>query len=153
MRPIFSWAVLHSGSFNPQILRLSCSRYPIPTTEYLSKFCTCPYRLREAFWETCEAFRDWLSLWQKRHTIEIPPSKLLWMREWFHVPCAHRLWNCTSLRLIAIDNGASKYLSSWSLLIQCEIGLSLYSFSLCLRFDWMISSCIFWSHIGLSPQC
>ena len=29
MRPIFSWAVLHYGSFNPQILRLSCSQYPI----------------------------------------------------------------------------------------------------------------------------
>jgi hypothetical protein len=32
MRPIFSWAVLHFGSFNPQILSSSCSRYPIPTS-------------------------------------------------------------------------------------------------------------------------
>ena len=95
-----------------------------------------------------EAFHNWISLWQKVSGISFkyPPlfsffekddssdlwevatclSALLWMMEWFHVPCAHRHWNCASLRLVAGGDGASKYLSSWSLLIQSEIGRSLF---------------------------
>ncbi len=42
-----SHSILRSS--DPQI---SCSRYPIPITEYLSKFCTCPYQLCAACWET-----------------------------------------------------------------------------------------------------
>jgi hypothetical protein len=53
-------------------------------------------------------------------------SALLWMMEWFHVPCAHRCWNCAYLRLVAGGDGASKYLSSWSLLIQSANGRSLF---------------------------
>ncbi len=87
MRPIFSWAVLNFGSFNPQILSISGSRYPIPTTEYLSTWCICPYQLRAAFWET-RSF-SWLNFPLTkglRHIIEIPPIFSFFWKRYFKWP-------------------------------------------------------------------
>ena len=112
-------------------------------------------------------FSRLISLWQKVSGISLkyPPfflffekdtssdlwevatcmSKHLWMMD-DSIPIflfAHRCWNCASLWLDAVGNGASKYISSWSLLIHPSWDWTDNFFSPPSRFDSMISSLIF----------
>ncbi len=162
MRLIFSWAVLHSGS---STLSSSCSRYPLPTSpEFFLCYAHGFIRLRAACWKK-RSFHNWFPSDKRSQAYhwntpifffffekdtssdlwEVAPclSKLLWMMDDSIpiFPFAHRCWNCASLQLDTVGNGASKYfilISSHS--IQDWL---ITSFSPPSRFDSMITSLSF----------
>ena len=171
MRLIFSWAVLHSGSSNPQLIMLKYLYQHSLSFFYAMHMAVSDY-VQNA---KRTKFSRLISLWQKVSGISLkyPPfflffekdtssdlwevatclSKLLWMMDDSIpiFPFAHRCWNCASLRLDAVGNGASKYISSRSLLIHPSWDWTDTFFSPPSRFDSMISSHIFGSLKGLGP--
>ncbi len=117
----------------PPTLGSPCSRYPYPTfPEFFLCYAHGFIRLRAACWKK-QSFHDWFpsdkrsqaycwntpifffffekdtssDLWEVATCL----SKLLWMMDDSSpiFPFAHRCWNCASLRLDAVGNGASKY--------------------------------------------
>ena len=122
----FKWVLyaLHVNLIS-HIPSLKCAKlsdvWPKKETQSFSNWLTSDKRSQAYRWNTPHFFlffeKDTSSdLWEVATCL----SKLLWMMD-DSIPIflfAHHCWNCASLRLGAVGNGASKYISSRSLLIH-----------------------------------
>jgi hypothetical protein len=156
MRPIFSWAVLQSGSFNPQILRISCSRYPIPTQSFQRLTFLLTKGLKQIFEIPPNLFLEKDNLSDLRE-VATCLSELLWMMEWCHCPmCAPSLklhvntvgcgwWWCIIVSFISIS---SHSIQEWPVTFSlCLADLTLWSCHIFLGYleDLVLSARQDWS--------